>query len=252
MKDNLFAALGALIVPAVIDKAVDSYVTSDGLANIMKGEKPGSRSPGTGVPAHQYVGESEYIGLDRFRVKLRDASSNEEGPALLFERRGIIDWKLIRIELPSSLFADQGGLNTSDQQAPDASESPSLSDTAPTGNPSPNGTATPFAYIDTETQKLPSVGQCFFTTVHDTGGRLEGDLTSGTSVGYEDGHAMVDYEQHANIQAWRAGDPVRLCVTDLPKDCPAGDNRGVGYEARNQRTGEVWRAGDSEHECGGA
>ena len=109
-----------------------------------------------------------------------------------------------------------------------------------------------FSYIDVEKQSFPRVGQCFATAVHDTGGRLEGDLTSGTSVGFEDGHTMVDYEQHPEVQAWQPGDPVKLCVTDLPKNCPAGDHRGIGYSATNTRTGETWKAGDSEHTCGGA
>jgi hypothetical protein len=48
------------------------------------------------------------------------------------------------------------------------------------------------------------------------------------------------------------GDPVRLCVIDLPGHCPPADDRGINFLAVNGRTGDRWEAGDSEHECGGA
>lgn len=118
--------------------------------------------------------------------------------------------------------------------------------------PSPQPSPTSVAAIDPLTQTLPKVGECFSTSVDETGGRLEGDLTSGTSVLFADGHMMVDYDQRVDVQAWRKGDPVKLCVTDLPENCPPGDNRGVGYSALNLRIGEQWAASDSEHMCGGA
>src|SRR5262249_39440932 len=40
MKGNPLAGLGMMLMPAIIDKAVDAYVTSDGLAALVRGAKP--------------------------------------------------------------------------------------------------------------------------------------------------------------------------------------------------------------------
>ncbi len=50
----------------------------------------------------------------------------------------------------------------------------------------------------------------------------------------------------------KVGDPVLLCVVELPQNCPPNDHRGIVYAATNQRSGDTWRAPDSEHSCGGA
>lgn len=101
------AALGALIMPALIDRIIDTYVTAEGLATIMKGGNPASSQSGGPGNAPEVIYDSEYIGLDRFRVQLHRIQSGDMGPTLLFERREIFDWKLIRIELPDSILKDQ-------------------------------------------------------------------------------------------------------------------------------------------------
>jgi hypothetical protein len=103
MKDNPFAGLGALMMPAIIDKMVDSFVTPDGIAAIARGQKPRrSEQPKVQNPDIEFAGA--YVGMDRFRVKTSNRKMREEGPALLFERRGLFGWKLIRLELPDSVF----------------------------------------------------------------------------------------------------------------------------------------------------
>lgn len=106
--------------------------------------------------------------------------------------------------------------------------------------------------INPATQALPTDGQCFATQIHEVTGRLAGDLSSGTTVTFEDGHIIVDYSVSKTASLWNSGDPVKLCVVKLPANCPDGDNRGVTYRAINLRTGNDWTAPDSEHECGGA
>ena len=109
MKDNPFAGLGALMMPAIVDKMVDTFVTPDGIAALTKGSRPlaSGAEPGSTNPDVGY--EYHYIALDRFRVKVRSAKSGEVGPSLVFERRGFMTWKLIRIELPADFMkkADQ-------------------------------------------------------------------------------------------------------------------------------------------------
>jgi hypothetical protein len=81
---------------------------------------------------------------------------------------------------------------------------------------------------------------------------LENAPDSGSAVSYTDGHYQVAYETSPAVQAFRVGDPVRLCVIDLPGHCPPADDRGINFLAVNGRTGDRWEAGDSEHKCGGA
>ncbi len=112
--------------------------------------------------------------------------------------------------------------------------------------------AAPPSTAPTSAEPLPKVGDCWDTRVADAGPRLEGIPDSGSSVSYEGGKHQVTYDVIPGIAHSRVGDPVRLCVTAVPDDCPPGDNRGVVYHATNGRTGESWDAPDSEHECGGA
>jgi hypothetical protein len=99
---------------------------------------------------------------------------------------------------------------------------------------------------------FPKVGTCFDTQIASISTRLENTPGSGDAVSYTDGHNQVSYDTNAAVQAFHVGDPVRLCVIDLPGHCPPGDDRGIGLVAFDSRTGGHWYAGDSEHKCGGA
>jgi hypothetical protein len=99
---------------------------------------------------------------------------------------------------------------------------------------------------------FPKIGTCFETQVASIASRLENAPDSGSAVSYTDGHYQVAYETSPAVQAFRVGDPVRLCVIDLPGHCPPADDRGINFLAVNGRTGDRWEAGDSEHKCGGA
>jgi hypothetical protein len=85
-----------------------------------------------------------------------------------------------------------------------------------------------------------------------TGYRLEGSPDSGSSVSYENGLGQVGYETIPAIRNSRPRDPVRLCLISVPRNCPAGDDRGKVYRATNLRTGQTWELADSTHQCGGA
>jgi hypothetical protein len=117
-------------------------------------------------------------------------------------------------------------------------------------------TAAPRSAVSDLTHKAEHVGQCFHTRVRRVENRLEDNgkavADSGSAIVLDDGHYNVSYDQIPGIDRSRAGDPVRLCVTALPRHCPAGDRRGIAYHGRNLRTGLSWRAADAEHMCGGA
>jgi hypothetical protein len=100
---------------------------------------------------------------------------------------------------------------------------------------------------------LPSrVGQCSETTIKSIGYRLIGARGSGSAVTYDNGGYQVSYETVPGIRKSRRGDRVRLCLVELPVDCPKGDARGKIYKATNLRTGATWELADAEHGCGGA
>jgi hypothetical protein len=79
------------------------------------------------------------------------------------------------------------------------------------------------------------VGQCVNTTITSITDRF-GEKVSpspstngfdpGTAVRFANGGGQVSYEKETPIIRSRLGDQVRLCLTELPKDCPVGDNRG--------------------------
>ena len=96
------------------------------------------------------------------------------------------------------------------------------------------------------------VGQCATTNVTEVGSRLEGMPDSGSAIRYANGGAQVSYSIIAGVRRSRVGDLVKLCLVQLPKDCPKGDDRGKIYRATNLRTGMSWTAQDTQHSCGGA
>lgn len=105
MKGNPFAGLGAMLVPAMVNRMVDAFVTPEGMAAMIRGQKPGEAKKVSENP--NIASTTEYVGLDRFRVRLRNVANNQEGPSLLMERRGFATWKLIKVEMPASMFDDK-------------------------------------------------------------------------------------------------------------------------------------------------
>ena len=103
---------------------------------------------------------------------------------------------------------------------------------------------------------FPKVGTCYPARITAIGSRMgEGDTPSrdfGTTVDYSNGLSLVDYGLVRPVARSRVGDRVRICVHDLPKDCPGDDLPGIGYRTHNLRTDQSWIMGDSQHVCRGA
>ena len=75
MKDNPFAGLGLMMMPAIIDKAVGAYVTPEGISALVKGAKPGAIAETETKAEIDY--ETDYSGMNRFRVHTRTKSVGE-------------------------------------------------------------------------------------------------------------------------------------------------------------------------------
>jgi DUF2939 family protein len=101
LRSNPLAQLGLLIVPAILDRLIDSYVTPDGVATMLtdaRAPMPGNRRD---REPHGKVHFSQgYDGLDRFKVTAAEDKHPDRPLIFVLERRGVFGWKLVRIGLP--------------------------------------------------------------------------------------------------------------------------------------------------------
>lgn len=104
---------------------------------------------------------------------------------------------------------------------------------------------------------LPTgIGECAKTVIAEITSRFQADINAdpndGSAVQFENGGHQVSYEKEGALVRSRVGDPVMMCLIEIPQDCPPGDDRGRIYTTTNLRTGEAWSLPDSQHSCGGA
>ncbi len=102
------------------------------------------------------------------------------------------------------------------------------------------------------------VGKCADTFIQRTGTRFGSSLTEnqleglGSSVKLTNGIYLVSYENLEQLRIARPQDKVKVCLLQIPEDCPPGDNRGRVYSLLNYRTNGYVEMPDSQHMCGGA
>lgn len=107
MRSNPFAGLGMMVMPALIGRMVDGFVTPEGMSAIMKRgriERGGAEPKINPNVDYDY----DYRSLDRFAVTVNALNAKaSEAPKFVFERRGLFSWRMIRLEIPDSVFADK-------------------------------------------------------------------------------------------------------------------------------------------------
>jgi hypothetical protein len=107
---------------------------------------------------------------------------------------------------------------------------------------------------------LPAkVGECADTTITSITDRFGADLTpskkgsdKGTFVRFSNSGVQVSLVKERSIARSQVFDKVNMCLVDVPKGCPAGDNRGRVYKTTNLRTGESWSLPNDVRSCSGA
>lgn len=113
VREGPFGALGALLGAGIVERVVDVAVTPSGVAAILRTNRPPltQAEPPPPEPAappaqppqaktDEHRTRFAYDGLDRFRVT-RTSADRPNGPlAFVLERRGLVGWKLVAIELP--------------------------------------------------------------------------------------------------------------------------------------------------------
>jgi len=111
---------------------------------------------------------------------------------------------------------------------------------------------------DAEQPMPQKVGDCTLTHVAELmtriGDPLEGaGADEGSQVLLANDGLLVSYERDFGLIASQVGDPVAVCLMSIPRDCPAGDDRGRMYYGVNiARQAATWALSDSIHMCGGA
>ena len=107
---------------------------------------------------------------------------------------------------------------------------------------------------------LPTtVGQCADTTITSITDRFGADLTpskkgseKGTFIRFSNSGFQVSLVKERSIVRSQVFDKVNMCLVEIPKGCPAGDNRGRLYKTTNLRTGESWSLPNDIRSCSGA
>lgn len=235
---NPVAGLVLMLVPVILDKIVDAIVTPDGLVELLA--RPiGDRPEASDGKKKRWNRSWSFVDLDHFKVEYIDPDHPRIVFGLLFEERGFLSWKLVRLDLPGDELTRRfQGAGESSREGAGGQQ-----------NTSPDSG---------ERTALPTrIGGCAMVVVKRVTTRLEeSDGTevagSGSAIEYANGGYQVSYDTIDAIEHSRAGDRVQLCLTGIPQHCPPGDDRGRVYHAFNLRTREEWSAPDAEHSCGGA
>ena len=78
------------------------------------------------------------------------------------------------------------------------------------------------------------------------------DPSSGVGMEFSNGGGQVSYDVPDALYDARPRDQIMVCLMSIPRDCPAGDERGRIYYSVDLRTQGTWVMPDSQHMCGGA
>jgi Protein of unknown function (DUF2939) len=103
LKNNPFAGMGLTLLPGLVDKMADAYLTPQSIAvMVAQGRTPAREnealllSKPVALQTHY-----AYVDLNRFRI----TAAGQEHPDLPLEfslqRRGLFRWRLVRIDLPA-------------------------------------------------------------------------------------------------------------------------------------------------------
>lgn len=102
LRNNPFAGLGLKLLPTLIDKMVDAYLTPQSIAVMVAEARPPAR-PGEVISLNapsRLETHYAYVNRDLFRVIASPAGHPGLPLEFLLRRRGLFAWTLVRIDLP--------------------------------------------------------------------------------------------------------------------------------------------------------
>ena len=116
LKDNPFQGLALAMAGMMVDRLVDSMVTPAGITAMMdRGELKSSKPAAdialptvtsTETRKDGVIVERGYDSYDRYRVRFtRESGTPDDALTLTLRRNGLFSWRLTRIAIPRSAFA---------------------------------------------------------------------------------------------------------------------------------------------------
>ncbi len=75
---------------------------------------------------------------------------------------------------------------------------------------------------------------------------------SGVTLIFKNGLMLVGYDTPLPVESQKPGDRVKVCLVEVPANCPPGDTRGKVYRVLDPRLGQSYTLPDAMHTCGGA
>ncbi len=99
-----FDAVVFTMTGAVIDPIVDTAVTPNGIAAMIRGEKPTESKPSTtretgDIKDGWSNARMDYVGLSKFVVRFQDKSTGEDAIVLMLKRQNF-GWQLTNFRMP--------------------------------------------------------------------------------------------------------------------------------------------------------
>lgn len=106
LKDNPYASLGLKLLPALVARMTDAYLTPEAIAVMVSEGRPPLK-PGETVALGGGTRLSvryAYLGLDTVRVTAAGPGNPDAPLEFLLQRRHLFTWRLVRITLPPEAF----------------------------------------------------------------------------------------------------------------------------------------------------
>jgi len=96
LQNNPFSGLAVMMMPGIINNAIDLYVSPYGITRLSEGRKPIKDNNQTSSEIFENT-KTSFESLSKFIIKVK----NKEGSDISFIlTRDIVTWKLTNIELP--------------------------------------------------------------------------------------------------------------------------------------------------------
>ncbi|MFY9329739.1 MAG: DUF3426 domain-containing protein [Georgfuchsia sp.] len=119
-ENDPFAALRVVMAGALINQIADAFVTPESLTLMLHGAKPqsGSNIPQPTQSAPETDTTMSYESFDRFVVTVKGKEDTGDPVALVFNREGILSWKLSALRLPDGMFSTEANKKKSRAKNP--------------------------------------------------------------------------------------------------------------------------------------
>lgn len=111
LKDNPYASLGLKLLPALVARMTDAYLTPEAIAVMVSQGRPPLK-PGETVALGASTPLSvryAYLGLDQVRITTAGPGNPDAPLEFLLRRHGLYTWRLVRITLPPAAFSSAEG-----------------------------------------------------------------------------------------------------------------------------------------------